>query len=215
MKAKIQTTVSGLSQEPQLSNPSLLTPHELAQSSNLPLPTHEPETINTNESFESLPMIEYGHENEAIPQLPDSPPSPATSEPSDTLLVPLSDLWDAISNSRYRSLGGNRDLFEELQEVLSLNAEMLSTPFVQSRFPAPGELSHGEAVRDDDFGIELPGRFVFLICCRTLAGQCAVNADDDIPSSNSTQTKLSPEHPTYPWPTKAVSVRLLPVHDCF
>ncbi|KIK77013.1 hypothetical protein PAXRUDRAFT_17787 [Paxillus rubicundulus Ve08.2h10] len=113
--------------------------HEWAQWSDLPLPTYE-----------------SSYENEAIPQ--DSPPSLANSEPSDIVLVPLSDLWDAISNSPYWSLGdtSNQDLFEELQEPLLSNTEMFLTPSVQSCFPTPSDLSPEEAVRDDDFGIKLP-----------------------------------------------------------
>ncbi|KIN93755.1 hypothetical protein M404DRAFT_75010, partial [Pisolithus tinctorius Marx 270] len=79
--------------------------------------------------------------------------------------VPLSELWEATSNSRYQSLGDDWDLFQDMQESLYTNAEVL-----------------------------LP---------------IEINADDSVPSSNTTRSKVSPDHPTYPWPSKALFITTL------
>ncbi|KAF8417184.1 hypothetical protein L210DRAFT_3616068 [Boletus edulis BED1] len=138
------------------------------------------------------PTIERGaNENIAGPPILDGPCSPELPEPSNSVSVPLSDLWAAISNSRYRSLGGEleRDVFEELQEALSAHAELFSSPFSRSHLSVHPYFAHEGVDDQDDFGIEIP--------------------DGDHPSYVPMRSKLTPEHPTYPWPNKALFITTL------
>ena len=109
----------------------------------------------------------------------------------------LSELWAAISNSRYRSLCGDRkwDVFEERQEALSAHAEIFSTTFLKSYPFVRRDFAFEEGDDQGVFGIEILSTYLlrFMI---TFISQ--VNTDDDHPSFVPTRWKLTLEHSTYP-----------------
>ncbi|KAI6147708.1 hypothetical protein BKA82DRAFT_4354902 [Pisolithus tinctorius] len=142
------------------------------------------------DSLEPQPAIEYSdHPNGPVSDSSDiSPLQDVTGEPG-MLHVLLSELWEATSNSCYQSLGNDWDLFQDMQESLYTNAKVFSLPLTQSHFPIHGDVTHKEVFKEDHFGIEVP--------------------DDSIPSSNTMRSKVSPDYPTYPWPSKALFITTL------
>jgi hypothetical protein len=81
------------------------------------------------------------------------PVAESTHHGSDSkMLVPLSDLWDAISNSRYQNINSRGDLFQDLQDAKTFD-ELLSAmhPMTTSCDDIPLADDTGS-----DFGIELP-----------------------------------------------------------
>lgn len=155
MRSKNQTSISGFNR------PSPDISVERARLSSPPLPIHESGIIDTDNSLDVHLTIEHdANENIAGPPILGSPSSGSLElpGPSDSISVPLSDLWAAISNSRYRSLGGEleQDVFEELQEALSAHAEIFSTPSLKSYPSVRRDFAHEEVDDQDDFGIEIP-----------------------------------------------------------
>lgn len=165
MRSKNRTSVSGFNR------PSPDISIEWARLSSPTLPIHGSGNINTDDSLDVHPTIERdANENVAGPPILDSP-SLEFPGLSDSISVPLSDLWAAISNSRYRSLGGEleRDVFEELQEALSAHEEIFSTPFSQPCLSIRRDFAREEVDDRDGFGIKIPG-MCFLLCdylCQT------------------------------------------------
>ncbi|KIN94074.1 hypothetical protein M404DRAFT_169267 [Pisolithus tinctorius Marx 270] len=83
-----------------------------------------------------------------------SEPEPATADAFPTVEVPLSDLWNAISNSHYYCVCEPVDLFQELQDVLASGDMPFYTP-ASCSIPAHNNLGIDDG-SDLDFGIELP-----------------------------------------------------------
>ncbi|KIN94071.1 hypothetical protein M404DRAFT_169286 [Pisolithus tinctorius Marx 270] len=185
MWMKNQTTISGFQvQYPGLSdeqNHPSIPPYQICKSN----PIIDEADLD---SLEPQPVIEYSdHPNGPVSNLSDiSPLQDMTGKPG-TLHVPLSELWEATSNSRYQSLGDDWDLFQDMQESLYTNAEVFSTPFTQFHFPIHGDVAREEVFEEDHFGIEVPGMLSFLI---QVLLPVEINADDSVPSSNTTRSKL-------------------------
>ncbi|KAG1887244.1 hypothetical protein F4604DRAFT_1917054 [Suillus subluteus] len=92
---------------------------------------------------------------------------------------PLADLWNKIVSSRTLQLDGEfPDLFAELQESVASGHIAISTPIVPTNKTC--ELVNDSA---SDFGIEIP--------------------DDPLLEPASKNFVVSPDHPLYPWPSKA------------
>lgn len=86
----------------------------------------------------------------------ESPVLTHTPGPNDTLLVPLNELWSAISNSRHQNIDGTRDLFQELQDALASGESLFSMPAAPLN-PLPCDDIVLDEDKESNFGIELPG----------------------------------------------------------
>ncbi|KIN98709.1 hypothetical protein M404DRAFT_157203 [Pisolithus tinctorius Marx 270] len=83
------------------------------------------------------------------------PPSTPEPGPDDIPLVPLNELWNAISNSRYQNIDGTCNLFQELQDVLASGEPLFSDPATAlNQFPCDDILLNEDM--ESNFGIELP-----------------------------------------------------------
>lgn len=113
------------------------------------------------------------------------PPLTPEPGPDDIPLVPLNELWNAISNSCYQNIDRTCDLFQELQDALASGEPLFSDPAAAlNQFPCDDILLDEDT--ESNFGIEL------------------LDDEGDKPThSNSVKTKVSTDSPTYPWPTKA------------
>ncbi|KAG1786007.1 uncharacterized protein HD556DRAFT_1508321 [Suillus plorans] len=99
----------------------------------------------------------------------------------DHKVVPVADLWDAISSSPFYQVNETCDLYEELQSALASGEQLFSMPLA----PASEEIGFDDET-ESDFGIEL-------------LDDCTLTASHD--------TNLNcpglPDNPNYPWPSKA------------
>ncbi|KAG2146590.1 uncharacterized protein EDB93DRAFT_1085956 [Suillus bovinus] len=118
-----------------------------------------------------------------------------TQEPhpirSDHEVVPVADLWNAISSSPFYQANETYDLYEELQSALASGKQLFSMPLA----PVSEEIGFNDET-ESNFGIELPGEtdlFTLLDDC-PLTTSCHVNLNSPV----------APDNPTYPWPSKAV-----------
>ncbi|KAI6021802.1 hypothetical protein BKA83DRAFT_4055361 [Pisolithus microcarpus] len=64
---------------------------------------------------------------------------PATTDTFPDVQVPLSDLWDAVSNSRYQRIHDTVDLFQDLQDALASGNAPFSTPVSHSTLASQEE----------------------------------------------------------------------------
>lgn len=71
-------------------------------------------------------------------------------------VVPVADLWDAISSSPFYQVNETCDLYKELQSALALGDQLFSMPLA----PASEEISFDDEM-ESDFGIELLGKTLF------------------------------------------------------
>jgi hypothetical protein len=71
-------------------------------------------------------------------------------------VVPVADLWDAISSSPFYQVNETCDLYEELQSALALGEQLFSMPLA----PASEEIGFDDET-ESDFGIELLGETLF------------------------------------------------------
>ncbi|KIN97723.1 hypothetical protein M404DRAFT_32063 [Pisolithus tinctorius Marx 270] len=113
-----------------------------------------------------------------------SEPEPATADAFPTVEVPLSDLWNAISNSCYYCVHEPVDLFQELQDALASGDMPFYTPASHS-IPTCNDLGVDDG-SDPDFGIELPSE------------------EEPAPGSTHVDFQVSVDNPAYPWPSKVV-----------
>ncbi|KIJ04667.1 hypothetical protein PAXINDRAFT_22039 [Paxillus involutus ATCC 200175] len=127
----------------------------------------------------------FDAEEDPTPGLSNSPPLTHTLGLDETPLVPLNELWNVISNSRHQNIDGTGDLFQELQDALASGEPLFSMP-VTTLNPFPCDDIVLDEDKDSDFGIELLD-----------------NEGDEPTHSSSVKNKVSPDSPTYPWPTKA------------
>ncbi|KAG0692392.1 hypothetical protein DFH29DRAFT_985782 [Suillus ampliporus] len=97
-------------------------------------------------------------------------------------LVSVSELWGAISSSRFYQIDDTRDLFDELQSALASGECMFPMPLA----PVKDEVGFNDET-ESDFGIDLP--------------------DDSLPNLNTRRvnlnTPVSPDNPMYPWSSKS------------
>lgn len=116
------------------------------------------------------------------------------------LEIPLSEFLNDITASGMVEFSeGVTDLFAELQEMLASGQIPFSTPL------AP---INKEYELDDysvpDFGIEIPGMqitsFASFLYLNTFTF-----TDNDPPATRAAFNTVTPDSPTYPWPSKAVS----------
>ncbi|KAG2115683.1 hypothetical protein BD769DRAFT_1629900 [Suillus cothurnatus] len=117
-------------------------------------------------------------DNSSIPALDHDVPVDSDSE-----LVPISELWNAISGSHFYNseLKETGDLFDKLQCALTSGESLFPMPLA----PMTEEISFDDET-ESNFGIEL---------------------EDDGPLNTKGRLNLnnpvSPDHPMYPWPSKA------------
>ncbi|KAG1761023.1 hypothetical protein EDD22DRAFT_848083 [Suillus occidentalis] len=97
-------------------------------------------------------------------------------------VVPVSELWNAMSSSCFYNSGVNEtcDLFDELQCALTSGESLFSMPLA----PMTEEVGFDDET-ESNFGIEL--------------------ADDPLTTKShvNLNNPVSPDHPTFPWPSKA------------
>lgn len=121
---------------------------------------------------------------------------PESHDPEDDQPVLLSELWQAISTSRQQRIDGTRDLFGELRTLLPL-----------ARHVSPCQCLHPLCPRMTTMCVtqSLISALSFLVSIWTQSGYVLTflgpNVSDDQPDEIS---KLSPDSPTYPWPTREV-----------
>ncbi|KAG1723899.1 hypothetical protein EDB19DRAFT_1915867 [Suillus lakei] len=96
-------------------------------------------------------------------------------------VVPVADLWDAISSSPFYQVNETCDLYEELQSALASGEQLFSLPLA----PASEEIGFDDET-ESDFGIELLDDY-------TLTASHDTNLN----------CPVSPDNPNYPWPSKA------------
>ncbi|KIK34743.1 hypothetical protein CY34DRAFT_66346, partial [Suillus luteus UH-Slu-Lm8-n1] len=119
-------------------------------------------------------------------------------------VVPVSELWNAISRSSFYNLGVNEthDLFNELQCALASGESLFPMPLV----PLTEEVGFDDK-EESNFGIKLAGKTLLLYfelglfqsSDDPLTAKCHVNLNNPV----------SPDHPTFPWPSKAYFVTAL------
>ena len=115
------------------------------------------------------------------------------------LVVPISELWNAMSSSRYYDLEVNetRDLFDELQCALASGESLFSMPLA----PMTEEVGFNDET-ESNFGIELAGNTLLHHFERDLFQ----SSDDPLTTKSHVNLNhpVSPDHPMFPWPSKAV-----------
>ena len=94
------------------------------------------------------------HESTSVREVPEPIQliMPVDDEPE---LVPLSELWQAVSNSRYYHIDSSGDLFQDLKDPLTSDEHL----FPMSAMWSTTTLCDDMPIADDaasDFGIDLP-----------------------------------------------------------
>ncbi|KAG2156935.1 uncharacterized protein EDB93DRAFT_1247115 [Suillus bovinus] len=134
---------------------------------------------NDNMEFTISSGMDINIDDPGTPAPDHNVPIGSDSEP----VVPISELWNAISSSRFYNseLNETRDLFDELQCALTSGESLFSMPLA----PMTEEVGFNDEM-ESNFGIEL---------------------EDDCPLTTKSHVNLnspvSPDHPMYPWPSKA------------
>ncbi|KAG2051958.1 hypothetical protein BDR06DRAFT_1009890 [Suillus hirtellus] len=96
-------------------------------------------------------------------------------------VVPVTDLWDAISSSPFYQVNETCDLYEELQSALASGEQLFSMLLA----PVSEEISFDDGI-ESDFRIEL-------------LDDCTLTALHD----TNLDCPVLPNNPNYPWPSKA------------
>ncbi|KAG1814553.1 hypothetical protein EV424DRAFT_1541382 [Suillus variegatus] len=133
---------------------------------------------NDNVELATSSTMDINIDNSSIPA-----PDHDVPVDSDSELVPISELWNAISSSRFYNLELNEtgDLFDKLRCALTSGESLFPMPLT----PMTEEIGFDDET-ESNFGIELK---------------------DDGPLNTKGCVNLNnpvlPDHPMYPWPSKA------------
>lgn len=179
-------------------NPSILNVH--------PLPEHYPLSCAGSKNDVHLDTMDFATSSDMVVNI-DSPNISADYDVTIDLdsdpVVPVSELWNAISCSSFYNLGVNEthDLFNKLQCALASGESLFPMPLV----PLTEEVGFDDE-EESNFGVELAGKTLLLYFELSLfqssddplTTKCHVNLNNPV----------SPDHPTFPWPSKAVCCQL-------
>jgi hypothetical protein len=150
---------------------------------------------NDNVELATLSAMDIDIDNSSIPALDHDVPVDSDSE-----LVPIPELWNAISGSHFYNseLKETGDLFNKLQCAITSGESL----FPMLLAPMTKEISFDDET-ESNFGIELEGSALIHHFERDLfklSDDGLLNTKGHLNLNN----PVSPDHPMYPWPLKAV-----------